>query len=87
MRRNGEGLGSGGGDAFVGGGEELWATWAVVGAVVGDIRVDLTAHVRRTLKDAIDKAAGLAEEDGHFGEAIGSGGVLVTGSVVTVGEA
>ena len=37
--------------------------------------------------DAIDQAATLAEEGGVFGEAIGSGGVLVTGSVVTVGEA
>jgi dihydrofolate synthase/folylpolyglutamate synthase len=39
------------------------------------------------LEDAIDQAATLAEEGGVFGEAIGSGGVLVTGSVVTVGEA
>ncbi len=44
-------------------------------------------HVVRRLEDAIDKAATLAEEGGAFGEAIGSGGVLVTGSVVTVGEA
>ena len=35
----------------------------------------------------IDQAAALAEAGGAFGEAIGSGGVLVTGSVVTVGEA
>ena len=33
------------------------------------------------------QAATLAEEGGVFGEAIGSGAVLVTGSVVTVGEA
>jgi dihydrofolate synthase/folylpolyglutamate synthase len=39
------------------------------------------------LADAIDQAAALAEAGGVFGEAIGSGGVLVTGSVVTVGEA
>src|SRR5689334_9603776 len=44
-------------------------------------------YVARKLDDAIDKAATLAEEGGAFGEAIGSGGVLVTGSVVTVGEA
>jgi dihydrofolate synthase / folylpolyglutamate synthase len=44
-------------------------------------------HVARRLDDAIDKAAGLAEAGGAFGEAIGSGGVLITGSVVTVGEA
>jgi len=39
------------------------------------------------LADAIDQAAALAEAGGVFGEAIGSGAVLVTGSVVTVGEA
>jgi dihydrofolate synthase/folylpolyglutamate synthase len=33
--------------------------------------------------DAIDVAAGLAETEGVYG----SGGVLVTGSVITVGEA
>jgi dihydrofolate synthase/folylpolyglutamate synthase len=44
-------------------------------------------YVAARLDDAIDKAATLAEEGGVFGEAIGSGGVLVTGSVVTVGEA
>lgn len=44
-------------------------------------------HVRRRLDDAIDVAAGLAEQGGSSGEAIGSGGVLVSGSVITVGEA
>jgi dihydrofolate synthase/folylpolyglutamate synthase len=39
------------------------------------------------LDDAIEQAATLAEEGGVLGEAIGSGGVLITGSVVTVGEA
>ncbi|WP_445256942.1 bifunctional folylpolyglutamate synthase/dihydrofolate synthase [Nocardioides aurantiacus] len=39
------------------------------------------------LADAIDQAAALAEAGGALGEAIGSGAVLVTGSVVTVGEA
>ena len=39
------------------------------------------------IEDAIDQAATLAEEGGTYGEAIGSGGVLVTGSVITVGEA
>ena len=43
--------------------------------------------VSRDLADAIDAAATLAEAGGVLGEAIGSGGVLVTGSVVTVGEA
>ena len=44
-------------------------------------------YVAPQLPDALDRAATLAEEGGVFGEAIGSGGVLVTGSVVTVGEA
>jgi len=44
-------------------------------------------HVARRLDDAIDVAAGLAEAGGVYGEAIGSGGVLVTGSVITAGEA
>jgi dihydrofolate synthase/folylpolyglutamate synthase len=44
-------------------------------------------HVARRLEDAIDVAAGLAEAGGVHGEAIGSGGVLVTGSVITAGEA
>ena len=44
-------------------------------------------HVAPRLEDAIDRAATLAEQGGTYGEAIGSGGVLVTGSVITVGEA
>ena len=40
-----------------------------------------------SLVDAIDQATTLAEAGGVFGEGLGSGGVLVTGSVVTVGEA
>ena len=44
-------------------------------------------YVAPRLDDAIEQAATLAEEGGVFGEAIGSGAVLVTGSVVTVGEA
>lgn len=44
-------------------------------------------HVERRLDDAITEAATLSEAGGVYGEAIGSGGVLVTGSVVTVGEA
>jgi dihydrofolate synthase/folylpolyglutamate synthase len=44
-------------------------------------------HVAVKLDDAIDQAATLAEAGGVFGEGLGSGGVLVTGSVVTVGEA
>ncbi len=43
--------------------------------------------VQPSLASAIDEAATLAEVGGVFGEGLGSGGVLVTGSVVTVGEA
>ena len=42
---------------------------------------------RRGLGDAIEAAATLAEAGAAFGEGLGSGAVLVTGSVVTVGEA
>ena len=44
-------------------------------------------HTVPALDDAIDVAAGLAESGGSYGEALGSGGVLVTGSDITVGEA
>ena len=44
-------------------------------------------HLEPRLADAIERAATLAEVGGTYGEAIGSGGVLVTGSVVTVGQA
>ncbi|WP_408636187.1 bifunctional folylpolyglutamate synthase/dihydrofolate synthase [Nocardioides mangrovicus] len=43
--------------------------------------------VAPSLADAIDQAAALAEAGGSLSDAIGSGAVLVTGSVVTVGEA
>ena len=39
------------------------------------------------LVDAIDQAAALAEAGAAVGNPLGGGGVLVTGSVVTVGEA
>lgn len=39
------------------------------------------------LDDAIERAIALAETSEGYEEALGSGGVLVTGSVVTVGEA
>ena len=44
-------------------------------------------HVARRLDDAIEQAGTLAEAGGVFGESIGSGGVLITGSVITAGEA
>jgi dihydrofolate synthase/folylpolyglutamate synthase len=39
------------------------------------------------LADALDEASGLAEAGEAFGDPLGSGAVLVTGSVITVGEA
>ncbi len=49
--------------------------------VYGEDRVTVVPR----LDDALDRAAGLAEAD--TGDALSSGAVLVTGSVVTVGEA
>ncbi len=43
--------------------------------------------VARRLEDAIDEATALAEAGAAVGSSIGSGAVLITGSVVTVGEA
>jgi dihydrofolate synthase / folylpolyglutamate synthase len=43
--------------------------------------------VEPRLADAIDRATALAEAGEALGTSIGSGAVLVTGSVVTVGEA
>ncbi|WP_036505966.1 bifunctional folylpolyglutamate synthase/dihydrofolate synthase [Nocardioides sp. URHA0020] len=51
--------------------------------VFGEDRVSVTPD----LGDAIEAAATLAEAGAAFGEGLGSGAVLVTGSVVTVGEA
>jgi dihydrofolate synthase/folylpolyglutamate synthase len=51
--------------------------------IFGEDRVS----VARRLSDAIDQAAALAEAGEAFGDPLGSGAVLVTGSVVTVGEA
>ncbi|CAL9560919.1 Dihydrofolate synthase_folylpolyglutamate synthase [Nocardiopsis dassonvillei] len=52
---------------------------ALAARIFGEDRV----HVAPRLDDAIDLAVGRAEEDGEFGGA----GVLVTGSVVTAGDA
>ncbi|MFD1826281.1 bifunctional folylpolyglutamate synthase/dihydrofolate synthase [Mumia zhuanghuii] len=43
-------------------------------------------HVARRLPDALEKGVALSESE-RYGEGVGSGGVLVTGSVVTAGEA
>lgn len=49
----------------------------------GDHRVSVVPR----LDDAIEAAMALAETGGALGESIGSGGVLVTGSVITAGQA
>ncbi len=51
--------------------------------VFGESRVTVIPD----LASAIDYGAALAEAGQAFGDALGAGGVLVTGSVVTVGEA
>ena len=51
--------------------------------IFGDHRVEVAPR----LADAIDRAAALAEAGTAVGTSIGTGAVLVTGSVVTVGEA
>lgn len=51
--------------------------------IFGPDRVSVAPH----LSDAIDAAATLAEAGESLGSSIGSGAVLVTGSVVAVGEA
>jgi dihydrofolate synthase / folylpolyglutamate synthase len=56
---------------------------AVAREVYGEDRVSVTPK----LADAIDAAATLAEAGEAFGDPLGSGAVLVTGSVVTAGEA
>lgn len=55
----------------------------VARGIFGNDRVS----VQPRLDSAIDEAAALAEVGGVFGEGLGSGGVLVTGSVITVGQA
>jgi dihydrofolate synthase/folylpolyglutamate synthase len=51
--------------------------------IFGEDRVSVAPRIA----DAIDQAAALAEAGEGLGDSIGSGAVLVTGSVVTVGEA
>ena len=58
-----------------------------LGEVARDLFGDHRVRVVRRLDDALELAVTLAETGGALGESIGSGGVLVTGSVVTVGEA
>lgn len=56
---------------------------ALATEIFGPDRVSLAPN----LIDALEQGATLAESGETFGEALGSGAVLVTGSVVTVGEA
>ncbi|WP_372727161.1 folylpolyglutamate synthase/dihydrofolate synthase family protein [Nocardioides sp.] len=51
--------------------------------IFGEDRVTIAP----VLGDAIEQAAALAEAGDAFGDPLGSGAVLVTGSVITVGEA
>jgi len=60
---------------------------AELGEIAADIFGPERVEVVQRLDDAIDRAAELADDGGSYGEAIGSGGVLVTGSVITAGEA
>jgi dihydrofolate synthase/folylpolyglutamate synthase len=55
--------------------------------VARDLFGEHRVRVADRLDDALELAVTLAETGGAQGESIGSGGVLVTGSVVTVGEA
>jgi dihydrofolate synthase / folylpolyglutamate synthase len=58
-----------------------------LGEIAADIFGEHRVRVVDRLDDAIELAVTLAETGGALGESIGSGGVLVTGSVITVGEA
>lgn len=60
---------------------------AELGEIADDVFGAERVTVVRRLDDAIERAVGLADAAEGFEDAIGSGGVLVTGSVVTVGEA
>ncbi len=56
----------------------------IVADVLGD---DSKVTVARALPDALEQAITRAETTEGYEEAVGSGGVLVTGSVITAGEA
>ena len=58
-----------------------------LGEIAADLFGEHRVRVVPRLDDAIEEAMTLAETGGSSGESIGSGGVLVTGSVVTAGEA
>ncbi len=58
-----------------------------LGEIARDVLGDERVTVVPQLDDAIVRGIALAEAMEGYEDAIGSGGVLVTGSVVTVGEA
>ena len=58
-----------------------------LGEIAADLFGEHRVRVVPRLDDALEEAVTLAETGGASGESIGSGGVLVTGSVVTAGEA
>ncbi|MFC6153528.1 bifunctional tetrahydrofolate synthase/dihydrofolate synthase [Nocardioides yefusunii] len=58
-----------------------------LGEVAKEIFGESRVTVLPDLASAIDYAAALAEAGQAYGDAMGAGGVLVTGSVVTIGEA
>ena len=60
---------------------------AELGELAEDIFGEDRVHMTSRLDDALELAIGMAESAEGYEEALGSGGVLVTGSVVTVGEA
>ena len=60
---------------------------AELGELAEDIFGEDRVHMTPRLDDALELAIGMAESAEGYEEALGSGGVLVTGSVVTVGEA
>jgi len=60
---------------------------AELGEMAEDIFGEDRVHITSRLDDALELAIGLTESAEGYEEAFGSGGLLVTGSVVTVGEA
>lgn len=60
---------------------------AELGELAADIFGEDRVHVTSRLDDALERAIGMAESAEGYEEALGSGGVLVIGSVVTAGEA
>lgn len=60
---------------------------AELAELAGDVFGAERVSVAPRLDEAVERAVAMADAAEGYGDAIGSGGVLVTGSVVTVGEA